>query len=116
MTDTITLQFDTFKQVQIFFLLINNKKGLERTEISRRLCIPRTTIYDNLLILRNRYCNYYPYVLKYKLPTGKKGRPKVLWFIPKYIRRKFFNIEITPKIKVNETIINYTFDSPFSNP
>ena len=79
--------------MNIFFLLLNNSKGLNRTEISRKLNTPRTTIFDNIRKLQKQ-----KYVKNYTKNTGKKGQPTKYWFIPKWLSHKFSKIN-TPIVK-----------------
>lgn len=98
------LYFNSLKQLQIFFLLINNMnnkvKGLDKTTISNRLNIPITTVYDNLIKLK-----YRNYVNNYGFNNGKKGRNKIIWFIPKNLYQQFLSFNL-PEISINGIIIN----------
>lgn len=102
-----TIEFQTFKQFQIFFLLLNNFKGLERKEICLRLCLPRTTVYDNLKYLMTKEINRIPYIHYYFYRSGKKGRPIAMFYVPKGISILFFQKPI-PEIKVNQSIQDYS--------
>lgn len=108
----IELNFDTIKQVNIFFQLINKPNGLERNELVNTLLILRTTLYDNLVKLMNRNIDYFPmneykihrkipYVKTFKRFKCKKGRPKIIFYIPKIIRHSFSTTNIQFKIKEN---------------
>lgn len=93
------VKFDSQLQLNIFFLLINNPKGLERKEICKRLDIKWTTAYDNLAKLLKRN-----YIAWYSQNIGI-GHPKHIWFIPRWIKNKFLNIDF-PIIQVNQKILN----------
>lgn len=70
-------------------LLKELKKGesLTRAELVKKLDKPRTTIYDNLLKLQERkMVKKYP---KYNEGRGR-GRPLVLWFIPRKLLHQTF--------------------------
>lgn len=93
------LKFNSYLQLNIFFLLINNPKGLERKEICKRLDIKWTTAYDNIIkIFKRNYIAWYP------LSIGV-GHPKHIWFVPKWIKNKFLQIEF-PILQVNNKILN----------
>ena len=81
-------------QLQIFFSLINNPKGLVRNDICIKIDKPRTTIFDNIEKLSLKTVNSIPYIKSYKLYTNKKGRPKVCFYIPKQIRNQFLLLNI----------------------
>lgn len=93
--------------MKIFFNVLNNPKGIKRDKIAENLNSPRTTIFDNLQKLEKRTIYIgnginIPYVKSYTvlLHTGR-GRPCVLWFVPKYLRNQFLEI-ILPTIEVKE--------------
>ncbi len=89
------VNLDNKTQLSLFFLLINNPSGLQRKEIVRRLCIPRSTVFDNLDKMKKRQI-----VDKYFVYTQKKGRPMVIWFTPKYLRQELINVDLKDKIVV----------------
>lgn len=65
---------------QHIFNELAHGKPMSRHKLVKKLERPRTTIYDNLLKLQNKKL-----VEKFSRNNGKRGRPIVLWGIPKYI-------------------------------
>ena len=61
--------------------------SLTRKELVRKLDKPRTTIYDNLLKLRDK--KLVEKFIKYNEIRGR-GRPLVFWFIPKNLLHDTF--------------------------
>lgn len=95
----LIIKFDSIFQMNIFFSLINNSKGLTRDSIHEKTNIAKTTIIDNIKKLKNRHINSIPYVKQYRNYNYQVGRPKTLFYIPKIIRNKFLSIDI-PKIQL----------------
>nr|BDI55172.1 MAG: DNA-binding protein, wHTH [uncultured archaeon] len=58
-------------------------KFLTRKDLVAILKTPRTTIYDNLLKLKNNKL-----VGKFSKQNGIRGRPVVYWFIPKEVLKQ----------------------------
>ena len=65
---------------QHIFEELSHGKSLTRRDLVKNLDKPRTTIYDNLLKLQNKKL-----VMKFSRNNGGRGRPVVLWYIPKHI-------------------------------
>jgi predicted ArsR family transcriptional regulator len=103
MDKMITLKFDNIKQCKIFFLLINKEFGLTRDLIQKFLCIPRTTIYDNITELMRKH-----YVKSYTKKTSNKGRPTVYFYIRKEIKNLFYK-SVIPSIEVNNKKLDILF-------
>lgn len=95
----IELIFNSLEQQNIFFLLINNPKGLILPIISKRLDIPKTTCYNNIEKLNNRFIDNIPYIKYYKKKLNHVGRPNTIYFIPKGILNKLISIEANYIIK-----------------
>lgn len=92
-----TIKLDNEIQVQIFLCLYEYPKGLCRSELTDKLKLPRTTIYDNLKPLFNKTLNNIPYIKFYSVKSGYKGRPIILFYIPKGIRNNYLNFKIIEK-------------------
>ena len=58
--------------------VLKKNGSLTRRELVKRLNKPRTTIFDNLIILQKRKI-----VENYTRNSGKIGRPKVYWKLSK---------------------------------
>lgn len=101
------LHFTNFKQLQIFLFLINNRKGLIRNTICKTLNYPRTTTYDNI-----NYLYHKGYVNKYIKVDKQKGRPKILWFVPRYINQRFLEVNI-PKIYMKDICLNESIKNQY---
>ena len=102
------LIFETETQLKIFFSLLNNPKGLTRTDLHKKLLIPRTTILNNLdklkkrIILTGPELNIkLPYVNSYrkKLSNNERGRPYTIFYVPKIIRNNFINFQF-PNVEI----------------
>lgn len=87
----------------IFFVVLNNPKGITRDDIVKHLIKPRTTIHNNLDKLKKRIILVgpelnieIPYIKTYtvKLTSGK-GRTSVLFYVPKLIRNSCMELIIT---------------------
>jgi len=89
-----TITLDNELQVSIFICLYEYPKGLNRTEISNKLKTPRTTIFDNLIKMTNKFYNDIPYIKFYSVKSGFKGRPIIKFYIPKGIRYNYLNFKI----------------------
>ena len=90
----LTIKLDNEIQVKIFLLLYEYPKGMTRNLICERLEIPRTTVYDNICkLFDKRYYNI-PYIKVYSEPSGLKGRPKTIFYIPKGIRNKTLTFKL----------------------
>jgi len=68
---------------QHIFTELAHGKSLTRHDLVIKLNTPRTTIYNNLEKLQNKKL-----VLKFDRHNGKRGRPKVLWYIPRHMLEK----------------------------
>lgn len=100
--NTITIKLNSEIEYRIFIILFSNQKGLNRDTISKRLNIPRTTVYDNLVKLMKRKINIIPYINKYLKHNNKKGRPETIFFIPKGITNRLVSFELdNTKYKLN---------------
>ena len=71
-------------QLRIFEKLTSGT-SIARKELVKTLKSPRTTIFDNLVKLQNKKINGFPLVMKFSKNTGLRGRPVILWYIPKRI-------------------------------
>lgn len=91
---TNTIRLDNEIQVKIFLILYENPNGISRDLISDKLEIPRTTVFDNLCKLFSKSLNNIPYIKSYSKPTLLKGRPTILYYIPKGIRSRHIDFKI----------------------
>lgn len=66
-------------QIKIIKLLHENMYGLFRTDIVNRLCIARTTIYNNLMKLKKLE------IIDNIIIQHGQGRPKVLWLLVEHM-------------------------------
>lgn len=66
-------------QIKIIKLLHENKHGLFRNDIVDKLCIARTTIYNNLMKLKKLE------IIDNVIIQHGQGRPKVLWLLVEYM-------------------------------
>lgn len=60
------------------FLTKKRGKAFNRSQICKKLKMPRTTVYDNLHILELKGV-----VQKYTKSFNPIGRPHTMWYIPK---------------------------------
>lgn len=67
------------KVLKLLFNTTKNHRYLNRKQIVDALNYPRTTIYDNLLILKKLNI-----VNDYSDKHGEWGRPYIIWFITQY--------------------------------
>ncbi len=92
--------FESELQLKIFFVVLNNPKGIMRTKIATQLQEPKTTIWDNLNKLQKRIFLVgpelnieIPYIKTYTVKRNPgKGRTCVLFYVPKLLRRTFMEI------------------------
>jgi len=68
---------------QTIFTELSYGKSLTRRDLVAKINTPRTTIYDNLLKLQDKKL-----VKKFSINNGTRGRPVVLWFIPRIILKQ----------------------------
>lgn len=97
MSKVITLKFDNRVQMDSFFCIINSKFGLSIYDLMSKTNYPKTTLIDNLRKIRFR-----DYIDTYRLPTGKRGRPKTIFesdvLMKKRLSKEFFSIELSEVI------------------
>lgn len=68
------------------FTELSHGKSLTRHDLVEKLKKTRTTIYDNLLKLQKEKL-----VQKFSRNNEERGRPLVLWYIPRHILKEIDN-------------------------
>ncbi|MFX1365844.1 MAG: helix-turn-helix domain-containing protein [Promethearchaeota archaeon] len=58
----------------VLFKTLEKIGPITRRELAKKLEIPRTTVYDNLLKLQKRKL-----IEKYSRNNGRRGRPLIFW-------------------------------------
>lgn len=101
------LFFDTELQLIIFHVILNKSKGIIINEICKQIQRPKTTVYENMVKMEKRKLSVgpefknIPYIKHYQkiLRPGKRGRPNIIWYVPKSIRNTFINVYF-PEIEI----------------